>query len=135
MSNDTPLNEFVSDTVGLVIHLEKRKLGKQATEIFKSADTGDIIIHIPSMVFAEILYLYEKNRLSVSLSIVEKHITQHPNYKEAPLNLCVIRTASTIEDIKELHDRLIVATAKHLSLPLITNDSVIQRSKHTKTVW
>ncbi len=37
--------------------------------------------------------------------------------------------------IPELHDRLIAGTAKYLQKELITNDPVIAKSKHVKTIW
>jgi len=45
-----------------------------------------------------------------------------------PLTLEILKTAIEITDIHELHDRLIAATAKHLDLPLITNDPEIRAS-------
>jgi len=56
------------------------------------------------------------------------------NYQFEPLNLEIFKTTSEINDIPELHDRLIVATARHLGLPLITNDPVIRNSKFVEVL-
>jgi predicted nucleic acid-binding protein len=45
------------------------------------------------------------------------------------LSLEILKTAAEIDDIPELHDRLIAATAKYLDLPLITNDPMIRDSR------
>lgn len=45
-------------------------------------------------------------------------------------NFDILKTAAEIDDIPELHDRLIAATAKYLDLPLITNDPEIGASRH-----
>jgi hypothetical protein len=47
----------------------------------------------------------------------------------------VVVTAALIDDVPELHDRLIVGTAKWLRVAILTNDSVISASKHIETIW
>jgi hypothetical protein len=47
----------------------------------------------------------------------------------------VLQSAAQITDIRELHDRLIAATARLLDVALITNDPVIHASAFVKTVW
>ena len=39
-----------------------------------------------------------------------------------------------INDIPELHDRLIAATARYLDLPLITNDPIIRDSSFVEVL-
>jgi len=135
MNNAIPTNELVTDTMALILRLEKRKLGKVAKSWFESAEVGETQIYIPSLVFAEILYLGEKGRITVSFEEVGYYLKQYPNFQESPINFAVIQMAATIKDIRELHDRLIAATALSLNLPLITNDPVIESSAFIKTVW
>ncbi len=135
MSNFTPAAEYVTDTVGLILHLEKRKSGGRAEQIFDSVENADTIIHIPAMVFAEILYLSEKKRISAKLPDVFQLIQNFPNFKEFPMNGDIIKSAAQITDIPELHDRIISASAKLLNLELITNDKKIQNSNFVKTIW
>lgn len=135
MSNFILAAEYVADTVALVLHLEKRKSGASAEQIFDSAENGQTIIHIPAMVFAEILYLSEKKRITTNLADVFALLQNSPNFKEFPLTADVIKSAEQITDIPELHDRIISATAKHLNLELITNDTKIQNSTFVKTIW
>jgi hypothetical protein len=70
------------------------------------------------MVFAEILYLSEKNRIKASLDNVERYLKQSPHFKEYPLTFSVIKTSAKINDIPERHDRLIAGTTLSLNLPL-----------------
>jgi len=46
----------------------------------------------------------------------------------------ILKTASEIDDIPELHDRLIAATARYLGLSLITNDPVIKNSQFVEVL-
>lgn len=135
MSNFILADEYVTDTVGLVIYLEKRKLGTDSQQIFDSAELGKTNIYTPVMVLAEILYLSEKQKIPANLQAVFQLFQKFPNFKEFPLNADVIKAAEQITDIPELHDRVISATAKLLNLELITTDAKIQNSSFVKTVW
>ncbi len=135
MTNSTPASEFVTDTMGLILRIERRKLGATVKPIFDSVESGGAIVYVPALVFAEILYLSEKQRISISLRTVADYLKQFPNYKEYPMNLAVIQSAAEITDIPELHDRLIAGTARLLNLDLITNDPTIQTSAFVRTVW
>ena len=136
MKNDTPTNkQFVTDTMALILRLEKRKMGQKAKSLFQSTEAGETFIYIPSLVFAEILYLSEKNRIKVSLDNVESYLRQYPHFKEYPLTFSVIDMSAKINDIHELHDRLITGTALSLKLPLITNDPIVESSAFVQTIW
>ncbi len=135
MSSAIPANEFVTDTIGLVLRLEQRRTGRTARATFEAMESGTTVIHVPALVFAEILYLSEKRRISISVHSVMDYLTRFPNCRESSLNLAVIQSAAEITDIPELHDRLIAGTARTLNLPLITNDPVIQASTLVRTLW
>jgi predicted nucleic acid-binding protein len=135
MTGAIPVSEFVTDTMGLVLRIERRKLGSAVKPIFDSVEDGSAIVYVPSLVFAEILYLFEKQRISVSLNAVADYLEQYPNYKEYPMRLAVIEAAAQITDVRELHDRLIAGTARLLDLDLITNDLSIQASTFVRTRW
>ncbi len=135
MTASTRANEFVTDTMGLVLHLEGRRLPPAIRSIYESADRGEAIVHVPAIVLAEILYLHERRRISVSLSTVAEFIDAHSTYREQPLDLRVLRSAGEITDVRELHDRLIAGAARLLDLSLITNDPAIQASAYVRTIW
>jgi predicted nucleic acid-binding protein len=135
MSNNIPTQKFVIDTVGLVLHLENRRLEPEASDILQKAEAEQVVVYIPAIVFAEILYLSERQKIKTSLNDVSDYLTNHPGFVEYPLSLHVIRAAQQITDIPELHDRLIAATAKALDTKLITNDLKIRASSFVQTVW
>lgn len=135
MSASTPASEFVTDTVGLVLRIEKRRMGTAAKAVFDAAELGNATIYIPALVFAEILYLAEKNRIGITLNDVAAYLRRYPNYREQPMSLAVVQSAAQITDIRELHDRLIAGAARLLGLELLTNDAVIRASAFVKTVW
>jgi len=129
------MNRFVTDTMAYILFLEKRKMPEVAKRIFKDAENGEIEILIPSMVITEIAYLSEKNRIDIKLEDVQNHLIENKTFKESPLDFAIIKTSFGIDDIPELHDRLIAGSAKYFNCELIPNDPIIENSKHLKTIW
>ena len=122
------MSSFVTDTQALVKFMMGRKVINDAChQAFLDADQGKNVIIIPAIVVMEMMYLFEKSRIGVDLLQAED-LMQSANYQFEPLSLEVLKVASEINDIPELHDRLIAATAKYLGIPIITNDPEILAS-------
>lgn len=123
------MNSYVTDTQALVkFMMGKKVINDVVHQAYLSADNGKAIIIIPAIVLMEVMYLFEKSRIDVGLLQTED-LMGSQNYQFEPLSFEILKTASHIDDIPELHDRLIAATARHLDLPLITNDPIISQSK------
>jgi PIN domain nuclease of toxin-antitoxin system len=41
----------------------------------------------------------------------------------------------SLKEISELHDKIIVSTAKYLKVPIITKDKVLQNLPKIETIW
>jgi len=63
MTEFIPGNEYVTDTMGLILWMEKRRLNSAVKSIFKYAEEGNVVIYIPGIVFAEILYLSHRKAI------------------------------------------------------------------------
>ena len=127
--------KYVSDTMALVLYLEQRKMPEQAKKIFLSAEKGEVEIFIPGIVMAEIGYLSGRGRIDTTLNDLQRLIEDHQSFKEKPLTLRDIQSAFSIDDIPELHDRLIAGTAKDMGVIVITNDPLLEKSTHIDTIW
>src|SRR5437588_7554917 len=127
--------EYVADTVAVVLWLEQRRMGVQAQRIFSAAEAGQLIVRIPALALAEILYLSEKQRIKLTLQDVAALMQRSPHFQEHSMSRTVIEPVAAITDVPELHDRLIAATARLLIVALVTNDATIQRSSFVTTVW
>jgi PIN domain nuclease of toxin-antitoxin system len=127
---------YVADTMALVWHLEKkRKLGKQTQRILEEADQGHHTIALSGATLMEILYLSERQRISVDLASLRNLLSRKQSYTVVPVGLEVIGATATIDDIPELHDRVIAGTAVWLDIPILTNDPDITASRHVQTIW
>ena len=76
MIGSTHASEFITGTMGLVLRIERRKLGSIAKSIFDGVELGNAIVYVPALVFAEILSLSEKQRISLSLGAVTDYLKQ-----------------------------------------------------------
>jgi len=138
------LNEYVTDTMALILWLENRKFNKEIKKIFKSVLSKESKIYIPPICLAEIGYLSEKKKINIDLIFLKNYLEQNQNFLIAKLNIETFIIAKLnietfinsfkIIDIPELHDKLISGVAFSLGLPLITNDPVIINSKYLKTI-
>jgi hypothetical protein len=70
----------------------------------------------------EILYLSERQRISVDLASLRNLFSRKQSYTVVPVGFEVIGATATIDDIPELHDRVIAGTAVWLNIPILTND-------------
>lgn len=110
-------------------------MGADAQAIFTALENGKATIYILAMVLAEILYLSERGRIKTNLSAVQSQLKKHPHCQIVPMDLSIVHAAASLTDIPELHDRLIVATASRLGIPLLTNDRLIAAAKSPDTLW
>lgn len=129
------MNSYVTDTMALILVLENRKMPKKVKAIYEEAFNGVVKILIPSIVLAELAYLSEKQRIDTNISEVKKLLNSCDTITELPLSLGIIETAFEINDVPELHDRLIAGTAKEINAPLLTNDPDINNSSYMKSIW
>lgn len=128
--------EYLADTIALTRHLQGHSaLGQRARRIFQEADAGEHQIFISAITLMEILYLFDANRIPLSIHDVIATIAASDNYLIFPVNAQVIVAADGIDDVPELHDRIIAGTAKYLAVPIITSDHVMTSSKHISTIW
>ena len=128
-------HDYVTDTMALILRLEKRKLSQKVRTIFEAVEKGKISLKIPAMVLAEIGYLSERNKIDTNLNEVQDYCQKFPAVTIEPITAKIIYRSFEIDDIPELHDRIIAGTASLKNLELITNDPMIIKSKYVSTIW
>jgi predicted nucleic acid-binding protein len=129
------VNKYVADTMAFILRLEQRKMPHEIRSIFMQAENGLTEINVPAIVFAELGYLSEKGKIEITLKDAHEYLEKNRAISVYPLTFEIIEHAFRIDDIPELHDRLIAATAKALNVPILTNDPDIRNSSHVETVW
>jgi predicted nucleic acid-binding protein len=128
--------EYLADTVAIVRHLRGHPaFGPQAAQALRDADIGKHHVYLSAITLMEVLYLSEAKRVDVRLDELIEHVSSSVNYEIVPVNADVVLAAAEVDDVPELHDRIIVGTAKWLGVPILTGDGIISESSHVKTIW
>jgi predicted nucleic acid-binding protein len=86
------------------------------------------------MSLIEIMYPSERGRIPLDLEGLTSELGELSNYCLADIDPEIVRTALSVHDL-ELHDRIIVATAKHYGVPILTSDETIRRNSRIEVIW
>ncbi len=126
---------YLLDTVTLIRHFSGvGKIGDSAQQILDRAETSGDEFFISAVTLMEIMYLSEKNRIPVNLEETLTKIEGSALYTVVELSADVLRVAAGIS-FYELHDRLILATAKWLEVPVISSDSKFPDVEGIVSIW
>ena len=127
--------DYLLDTVAIIRHFSGHgRIGRKAKTIIEEAEDGKHVLLLSVVSLFEIMYLAEKNRIAISLPNTLTLIHQKPCYQVAELSADIVVAASKIK-FNELHDRLILATAKHLNLDILSSDLRFDELEKFKRIW
>lgn len=137
MHND--YNMIVIDTHTLLWWVSgDKELSKAAAQAIKEALAKSEVI-ISSITIWEISMLIEKNRLSLSMDIESwaEEVADIKGVRFIPVDneIGIKSTKLPGEFHKDPADRIIVATARKLAVPLVTIDEKIIQYPHVQTIW
>ncbi len=125
--------QYLLDTVTIIRHFsDSGTIGANAQEIL-NAETSHIF-HISVISLMEILYLSEKKRIKINLSDTMERINTSSLYSLIDLTPEIIHKAESIK-FYELHDRMILASALWLDVPIISSDERFQEVKEVTVIW
>lgn len=128
--------EYLADTVAILRHLRAHpSLGKQAAAILQGADRSEHHIYLSAITLMEVLYLSEAKRVDVRVDELINLVSMSANYEIISVDGAIVAEAAEIEDVPELHDRIIVATARWLGVPILSSDAIMAKSRHVQTIW
>jgi PIN domain nuclease of toxin-antitoxin system len=134
------VSRYVTDTHALYWHLTNDpRLSPGARQVFHEADVGLHQILVPGIALIEMVYLVERGRLDADL--VDRVFilldTIAGSYAVASLDQGTARALRDVPRsvIPDLPDRVIVATARQLGLPLITRDAKIHNAGVVPLIW
>lgn len=126
---------YVADTVTITRHFSGAgKIGLKAKKIIKEAEEGKHKLFISVVSLFEIMYLAEKNRIKISLKNTVSNIQRKSCYTIVDLNTDIILKAETIK-FYELHDRLILGTAKYLNGDILSSDVRFDEIGDVNRIW
>jgi len=114
-------------------------LSDAADKIIKDTLNSNDEVIISSISAWEISMLIEKGRLVLSMDVESwfDEVSQIDGVRFMPVDneISIKSTMLPGEFHKDPADRMIVATARKLAVPLITADETIIHYEHVKTIW
>ena len=131
--------DVVIDAHGLIWYLEDSpRLGSAAREALDACDRGEITVYVPTICLVEIIYLQEKRRIPDDLKAL-LDVELHAGTSGLALIALTPEIAGAVarvprDEVPDMPDRIIAATALHMDLPLITRDRRIQLAD-VDTIW
>jgi len=127
---------FVTDTHALLWWFTNSpRLSANASAIFAGCEQGEHVIFVPAIVIAEALSIFDKKRVTFDFKKLFGKMNASDNFVIIALDSPILQKMVGLKDVPELHDKIIVSTAKYLNLPIITKDEVLHGIAHIKTIW
>ena len=127
--------DYITDTHSIVWYFtEDPRLSRHALEVFEKTVREEVII-IPVVVLAEIMYISNKGKITLTFNETLQKINSYENFIVAPLDLEILKVAEKIKLNLEMHDKLIAATTLYYNASLITRDPLITKSGVCTTIW
>jgi PIN domain nuclease of toxin-antitoxin system len=117
----------------------EKSLSATAAKMIKDTLANGSEVIISSISAWEVSMLIEKGRLVLSMDVESwlDEVTQIEGVRFVPVDneISIKSTVLPGEFHKDPADRMIVATARKLAVPLVTADDKIINYEHVKTVW
>ena len=128
----------VTDTHPLLFHATGgRRLGRRAARLFAAAEARRAVVYVPAAVIWETSLLSRVGRVDLRRSVREffADLFTNPAYQALDLIPEDVYLASDARPNDDPFDALVCATARRLSLPLVTRDTDIADSGLVRVIW
>jgi PIN domain nuclease of toxin-antitoxin system len=126
---------YVTDTHSFLWYLTNSpKLSPKARAIFNSCDQGKATIIIPAIVLLECIDIFDKKKIDLDFEDIVSKILQASNFIFSEINWSLVLEVNKVKGLRDLHDRVIVATARVFDASLISRDKII-KNFYKRTAW
>lgn len=130
------MRSYVLDTHALIWYLTRdERLSPAAREAFKEIEQGKARGLIPSVVLLELIRIEEKDLIPPLWEIAIAIVMGEGRFEVVPLDLSLLMEVRELPEIEDLHDRVIIATARRYNAVLVTYDETIRQSRRVETLW
>lgn len=127
--------QYLLDTNAIIRHFARLpNLGRKAKPNIEQGENNEHRLFISVISLMEIMYLAEKNRIPIDFAETIQQLNFKTCYTIVDLNVDILSEATTVK-FYELHDRLIIATAKHIGIPIISSDKKFKQVEEIEVIW
>jgi PIN domain nuclease of toxin-antitoxin system len=126
----------VLDTHALIWYFTgSDKLKRQTKEIIDDCISKGGKLLVPTIVLSEALDIAEKRKVEFDFQKMHQLISDNPAFEIIGFSASIFDETLEIENIQEIHDRIIVATARFYSADIITKDRIIRSSGEVESLF
>ena len=133
-------SSIVADTHAIVWYLSNdKKISRPAFNAIDETLVAAVPVYVSAISIVELIYLVEHRKvpreaLDVLLSVLKDPAT---SLAVAPMDLPIAEALAEIprDEIPDMPDRIIAATARALGLPLVSADTAIRESSSVASIW
>lgn len=130
------MRAYVLDTHALIWYLtDDERLSPAARQAFAEIERGEARGLIPIVVLLELLRIEEKELIPPLWEAAITTLLAGGRFEVVPLDLTMLAMVRELPQIEDLHDRVIVATARRYNAALVTYDETIRQSGLVETLW
>lgn len=127
---------YVLDTHVLIWYFTgSKKLSRKAKEVIDDCISNGGELLVPTIVLSEALDIAEKRKVEFDFQKMYQVINDNPVFQIIGFGASIFDETLKIRDIQEIHDRIIVATAKFYSVDIITKDRIIRSSGEVESLF
>lgn len=128
------LPKYCFDTHPLVWYFrESKTLSEKAKLILDEAFSGNVVAFVPSIVLLEAFHLSLKDSKFVFSRFVD--FLKRAEFIIVPLEEEVLKTCFELPKGVNIHDRIVISTAKISGSKLVTKDKVLRSLFPLETIW
>lgn len=126
---------YVIDTHTFLWYLaDDSRLSSKARSIFTLSEAGRAVIIIPAVVLLECIDILDKGKVNINFEEIISKIIQSNNFIFSEINWSLILEVNRTKGLKDLHDRVIVATAKVFDASIISKDRIMSKF-YQEIIW
>ncbi len=127
---------YIVDTHALFWYRQaSSKLSPAADAVFRLALAGGAYILVPAIVVAELYYLTQKLGAAQSPFDILADINSSREFVFLELGQTDLENLEKVNDLPEMHDRLIAAAALAHGAAIISKDATLRSSTAVEVIW
>lgn len=120
---------YVLDTYVLIWYfIGSKRLRRELKECIDEARSRGGRLLVPTIVLSEALDVAEKGRVELDFATMYRLIQREPEFEIVGFGAKVFEETMQVRGIQEIHDRIILATARFYGAGVLTKDRIIRSS-------
>ena len=127
---------YVLDTHALIWYFTgSKKLSRKAKEVIDDCISKGGKLLVPTIVLSGALDIAEKGKVEFNFQKMYQLINDNTDFQIIGFGASIFDETLEVKNIQEIHDRIIVATARFYSADIITKDRIIRSSGEVESLF